>query len=63
MVGKPQPDNEYENIKENINKCRVITMACYKNMYLQLLLVDFEIPIQVWEEMLVRAIFAGEGGG
>jgi len=22
MVDKPQPDNEYENIKENINKCQ-----------------------------------------
>jgi len=24
MVDKPQPDNEYENIKENLNKCHKI---------------------------------------
>ena len=50
MVDKPQPDNEYENIKENINKCRVITMACYKNMYLQLPLIDFGIGIHSYCE-------------
>jgi len=25
MVDKPQPDNEYENIKENINKMSTIS--------------------------------------
>jgi len=37
MVDKPQPDNECENIKENINKCQ--QMSSNRLMFLYNILV------------------------
>jgi len=37
MVDKPQPDNEYENIKENINKCQ--QMSSNRLMFISITLL------------------------